>query len=182
MVSEQNLKHQLTELQKDFDYQMKLIAGLRQQFRQQSPTNVSIRIQLEAQIKEEEAKRDELDNKITILNKELDNNQKHTQSTYDDEFSGGNQEKSQMWVSLDNYNLQLEPEGYEEESTQAKAYASLRKLRATQKKDIRVPDGLKEENRKIYKKGKYGEQILLKDDDPIFADDILESRPDAVKG
>jgi hypothetical protein len=182
MASEQNLKDQLTELHKDYDHQKKLISGLRQKLRQQNTTNVGICFQLEAEIEEAEKKRDKLDAEILILEKKLNNNPKSTHSAYDDEFSGGNQGKIPMWVSLDSYNLQMEPEGYDGENTSAKVYAHLAQLRSAQNKDIRVPDGLKDSNRKIYKKGKHGEQILLKDDDPIFSADILESRPDAVKG
>lgn len=178
---QQHLNNKLVELKKDYKDKMNLFQGTRQQLRIQASSNVENKFQLDNQCKALEAETDQLAREILILEKQL-NNPKSTHSAYDDEFSGGNQGKIPMWVSLDSYNLQMEPEGYDGENTSAKVYAHLAQLRSAQNKDIRVPDGLKDSKRKIYKKGKNGEQILLKDDDPIFSDDILESRPDAVKG
>ena len=184
MVSERKLKYELDELRKDYDQAKGTSEGLRHQRRIQAATNVTTIIQLDAQIKEAEATMNECERKISSLEKQLKqlSNQKPTQSNYDDEFSGVNQERFQICTTVDGYHLQTEPEGYEGESTEAKGYATLGKLRNVQKKDIRVPDGVKDPNRKIYKTGKNGEQILLKDEDRIYLDDILESRPDAVKG
>jgi hypothetical protein len=179
---QQHLNNELVELQTDYEYKRKKLAAKRQQLRIQASSNVETKFQLENELKALKAELDKIADEIEILEKKLNPNQKSTDSADDDEFSGGNQGKIPMWVSLDSYKLQMEPEGYEGENTSAKVFARLAQLRSAQNKDIRVPDGLKDSNRKIYKKGKDGEQILLKDDDPIFSDDILESRPDAVKG
>jgi chromosome segregation ATPase len=179
---QQHLNNKLVQLQEDYKCKDEQYAATRQQLRIQASSNVETKFKLQKDREALEAELDKIANEIEILQKKLNPNQKSTDSADDDEFSGGNQGKIPMWVSLDSYKLQMEPEGYEGENTSAKVFARLAQLRSAQNKDIRVPDGLKDSNRKIYKKGKGGEQILLKDDDPIFPEDILESRPDAVKG
>ncbi|MBW4512446.1 MAG: hypothetical protein KME64_39035 [Scytonematopsis contorta HA4267-MV1] len=180
MVSEEHLKNKLSTLKKEYDEHRKLINGLRN--KRLYNTDVKTVFQLNSEIKEEENKSDELAHEIYILENKIYSNQKSNQSVYDDEFSGGSQEKFLIWASIDGFKHQIEAEGYEGESTAEKICTSLRKLREAHNKDTRIPPEIKDSDRKIYRKSKYGEQILLKDDDPIFPDDRLETRPDAVKG
>ena len=182
MYSKNHLLSELNELKEDYAYKRKLLGGYRQQLRHQRSEDVDTKMKLENQIKETQGALNQLDLQISSLQKKIASINKPSQTDFDDSSFEENQEKIQIRVSLDKYSFQIPSDGYREENTQDKAYATLQKLRSAQKADSRVPDGLKDDDRKIYKKGKYGEQILLKEDDPIFADDILESRPDAVKG
>jgi hypothetical protein len=182
MHSEKHLTDNLNELQKDYEHQKKLQAGYRQQLRILSSVDVDSKLRLEHQIKESQSILDKLDLEIISLNQKIDGSKNDNQNNDEYKNSDKEQEKISIRVSLDNNSYQVESDGYEFENTRNKAYASLQKIRSNQKIDSRVPDGLKDDNRKIYKKGKYGEQTLLKDDDLIFAGDILESRPDAIKG
>jgi hypothetical protein len=186
MVSEQHstnyLENKLAELQKDCDHYQKLLGGLRQQLRYLSSTDVQGKLKLEQDINEVDTKYEQISQEMAALEKKRASTKKPTQSDSDDEFSRVNQEKFSIRVSFDNNSVQVQPDGFEQENTGTKAWTYLHKLKKANQEDPRVSDGLKDPERKIYKTGKNGEQILVTDNEKIYVDDILESRPDAIKG
>jgi hypothetical protein len=186
MVSEQHstnyLKNKLAELEKDCDVCKELLGGLRQQLRYMPSTDVQGKLRLKEEIKEADTKYEQTSQEMTALEKKLASTKKPTQPDSDDEFSRVNQEKFSIRVSFDNNSVQVPPDGFEQENTGTKAWTYLHKLKKANQEDPRVSDGLKDPERKIYKTGKNGEQILVTDNEKIYVDDILESRPDAIKG
>lgn len=183
MFTVQHLQQKYNEIKKDYEHYNKLISGLRNQWRHQTGADVQVKLKLEQEITEAQAKHDKMDQEMTELENKINSLTKPIKPNIgDDNSTENNHEKVPVRVRLDGFKFAVEPDFFDSEDSSAKAWTHLHKIRAAQQADQRVPDGLKDPERKVYRRNERGEQIALKANDRVYADEILESRPDATKG